>query len=224
MPVDLIAYALVAAILFVMLFRALGTRHGSEPVVRNPFVEPSPGLAEKKPIQVESVEVVPNAADHVPSDVQQTLFQMAITDKSFDANQFVANAREAYRIVIEAYAADDRNTLRDLLAPSVLASFIAALNERAEAGDTLEVDIRAIKQAEILAADLNSQREARITIRFTAEQSRVTKDKNGQILSGNAEWPEIFIDEWTFARTLQTPDPRWLVIETRDGDPNDAAL
>lgn len=224
MPVDLIAYAVVAAILFVMLFRALGTRHGSEPVVRNPFVEPPPGLAEKKTIQVESIEIKPSAAENASSDVQQTLFQMAITDKSFDANQFVANAKEAYRIVIEAYASDDRTTLRELLAPRVFDPFIAALNERAENGDTLTVDIRSIRQAEIIAAHLNTQREATITVRFTAEQTRLTKDKNGQTLSGNADWPETFIDEWSFARTLQSRDPRWLVVETKDGDPNDAAL
>ncbi len=224
---DLLIYAGVAVVLFVMLFRVLGTRHGEEPIKRNPFVDVPSFEKSAEAIMVPSTEVpVPDAgvAAYASADVQQGLFQMALIDRNFDATQFVANAKEAYRIVVEAYAQDDKNTLEDLLTPKVYAAFKAALDERAQHGDKLEIEIRAISNAEITSATVDGDSNANITVRFTSEQIRVTRDAKGEIIEGSTQHPDRLVDEWTFTRRLKNPDPRWLVVETEDGDPTDGPL
>lgn len=228
LPLDLLVYAAVATILLVMLFRVLGTRSGEGPVRPNPFVEQPQKAPEtgRTTIHVPSADVsAGNVAGEADSEAQQALFQMALTDRTFDANQFVANAKEAYRIVVESFAEGDRATLRDLMAPHVYAAFEAALAERETSGDTLKIDIRNIRHAEIAAAQIvphNS--EARITMRFTSEQSRVTRDKTGVVVEGDEKLVQTMVDSWIFARMLNSRDPRWLVVETEDGDASDGPL
>lgn len=220
---DLLIYAGVAVILFVMLFRVLGTRHGEEPVKRNPFVETFEQSAEA--MVVPSVEVPPvdTVAANASADVQQGLFQMALIDRNFDATQFVANAKEAYRIIVEAYAADDKNTLQDLLTPKVYDSFKRALDDRAQHGEKLEIEIRSIT-ADIIAASVDGDSNASITLRFVSEQIRVTRNEQGDIIDGSTSFTDRLVDDWSFARRLKSPDPRWLVTETEDGDPSDGPL
>ena len=228
MPLDLIVYAAVATILFIMLFRVLGTRSGEGPVRPNPFVEPPQRSSEtqRPTVHVPSADVTAGSpAGEAPSEVQQALFQMALTDRSFDANQFVANAKEAYRIVIESFAEGDRASLKDLLAPHVYQAFESALDARERAGETLKIDLRGIRHAEIAAAKITPHNsEARITMRFTSDQMRLTKDKNGVIVEGDEKLTQTMVDAWTFARQLNSRDPRWLVVETEDGDASDGPL
>ena len=230
MPIDLFAYAAVAAILFVMLFRVLGTRQDTDqPTRANPFVETPADIAKRQEVRVQATEVqasspFPGPAANASSDVQQALFQMALIDKNFDAGQFVSNAKEAYRIVVESFARGDRDTLRDLLAPVVYRSFEDALTERDRSGETLDIEIRSIGKADIIAASVDQDQNARVTLRFTSEQVRVTRGRDGAVTDGDEARPDEMIDDWTFARRLRTADPRWLVVETEDGDDSDGPL
>lgn len=224
---DLLIYAAVAAIMFVALFRVLGTRHGEEPVKRNPFAEAPSFQKSAEAIVVPSTEVPtpePSVAANASAEVQQALFQMALIDRNFDATQFAANAKEAYRIVVEAYAHDDKNTLQELLTPKVYDTFKRALDERLQHGEKLEIEIRVISRAEIIDAKVDGNSNAEITLRFTSEQIRVTRNSNGEIIEGSSQFPDRLVDDWTFGRRLNNPDPRWLVTETEDGDPTDGPL
>lgn len=228
MPLDLLVYAAVATVLMILLFRVLGTRADEGPVRPNPFVEqPHKNPDTGRPtVHVPSADVtLGTPAGDASAEAQQALFQMALTDKTFDANQFVANAKEAYRIVVESFAAGDRATLKDLLAPHVYKAFEDALNERERSGETMTASVKNIRIAEIASATIvPHNNEARITMRFTSDQTRVTRDKQGVILSGDEKLTQTMVDAWTFARLLGNRDPRWLVVETEDGDASDGPL
>lgn len=226
MSIDLLIYAGVAVFLFVMLFRVLGTRHGSEPIKHNPFVNPPSFDKDPNPVTVAAQDVTPTdtVAANANADVQQALFQMALLDKNFDATQFVSNAKEAYRIVVEAFAADDKNTLQDLLTPAVYKTFKQALDDRTQSGEKLDIEVRGINKAEIIAANVNEKGEAFIKLRFSSEQIRVTRDKDGVTIDGSETYPDRLVDDWVFTRLLKSSDPRWLVCETEDGDPSDGPL
>lgn len=228
MPLDLVVYAAVATVLLIMLFRVLGTRADEGPVRPNPFVDQPQRSADtgRPTVHVPAADISAGSpAGEASSEAQQALFQMALTDRSFDANQFAANAKEAYRIVVESFAEGDKTTLRDLLAPHVYTAFENAIDARERAGEKMEARIREIRHAEIEKARIvphNS--EARITMRFTSEQLRVTRDKHGAVVDGDETLAQTMVDSWTFARQLNSRDPRWLVVETEDGDESDGPL
>lgn len=235
MAIDLLVYIITAAILFFMLFRMLGTGADQGPVKRNPFIETPEDIAREEAkkakkektretkVDAQEVDITPTSGDD-PTSVQATLFQMATMDANFDAGQFVSNAKEAYRMVVEAFAAGDKELLKDLLVDHVYDAFDEAIDARDKAGETMDNEIRAIKIADITAASLDKKAQATITVKFTSEQMRVIKDKKGDIIDGNEDYARTLVDEWSFTKNLKDKDPRWFVSETEDGDPSDGPL
>ena len=89
-------------------------------------------------------------------------------DPSFDLGRFLAGAKGAYEMVVRAFAAGDRETLKNLLAPNVMASFEGAIAEREAAGTTETVEFLHPPRADLERADLRGD-TASVTVRFLAE-------------------------------------------------------
>ena len=227
MPADLLLYALVAAGLVFWLRSVLGTRHGEERERPNPFL----GGENADPISSNAEEQV---ADFVtPQDriaelaeepsknysienktAEAGLVDIASGDRNFDIDAFLEGSQDAFVMIVESFAEGDRETLKELLADEVYTAFEAAISEREEKEETQETEIHAIRKAEVLEAILEGKR-AQITVKFIAEESSVTRDKDGEIIAGSAERTVEMQDIWTFGRDIKSRDPSWLLLETR---------
>ena len=58
-------------------------------------------------------------------------------------------------------------------------------------------------------------RMAEVTIKLVAELVNVTRDKNGEVISGDPRVVQNITDFWTFARDVRSADPNWKLIATR---------
>lgn len=228
MSADLIVYALVAAGLVFWLRTILGTRHGDERQRDNPFTAPSldrtPDTA--NPLAGEAAvmtgeERVQKLAGEPAGKIsienrgaESGLVDVARADRDFDIDFFMDGAQEAFALIVESFAAGDRDTLKNLLGASVYNAFEGAITEREKRGEKQDTQIRAIRKAEAIEARV-SGRMAYITVRFTAEEVSVTRDATGEIVDGHPERVTAMRDVWTFSRDLKSRDPRWLVVETR---------
>ncbi len=228
MPTDLILYALVAAGLVFWLRNVLGTRHGDERERGNPFTTPVPdklsdeveaGQGKTLALAESSLPPLPRNVSIADESVTSALKDLSRQDTEFDLSRFSQGAQDAFVLIVESFAAGDRDTLKNLLEPSVYAAFDSALSQREKAGQTMTAEIHAVRKTEILECRINGK-TAYITIRFIADETSVNKDKDGTILSGDPDRITEMNDIWTFSRTIKSRDPRWLVHETRDG--NDA--
>ncbi len=229
MQADLILYAIVAAGLVFWLRSVLGTRHGEERERPNPFTNPPPETNAAARAAIGTTTeiggmVLPSLRSLLPrnvtlasDDVEGKLMQVAAQDAEFDIAKFAQGSQDAFAIIVEAFAAGDRDTLTNLLEPSVFAAFDGALNERAARGETMSTEIHAVKKAEILDARVDA-RSTYITVRFIAEETCVVRSADGAILSGDPDRITEMNDIWTFSRPLRSRDPRWFLHETRDGD------
>lgn len=229
MPADLILYAVVAAGLVFWLRSILGTRHGDErerpnpytasensasDPVRSPTFEPSGLVSNEDKI----VELSVNPTNQVSVGnrmAEEGLLGISRVDRAFDIEQFIDGAQNAFVIIVEAFAQGDRDTLRNLLSESVYRAFEGAIEERARRGETVSTEIHAIRRTEIIEASLR-ERAAYITIRFTADETCVIRDRDGEILSGNPDRITEMVDVWVFSRELRARDPRWFLVETRE--------
>lgn len=223
MPADLLIYGLVAAGLIFWLRNILGTRHGQERERPNPLkpAEPkkddTPYLApiNSTATRVEDLGPTPPAYKSVAAPAaQEGLSQIARTDRGFDVNHFITGAKDAFVMIVEAFAEGSRETLRDLLTPALYPVFEQALIAREHTGQVLKTEIHAIRRAEIIEARLQG-RNAFITLKFVADETLVLRDVQGQILEGNPERVSEMRDIWTFTRDIKARDPRWLLAETR---------
>lgn len=212
-PLDIVIYAAIAVFLLFWLFRILGTRNADEPQRPNPFtLQPSKGQGDATPAPAPDK---PNLPENIPSGVEAGLVQIALADRNFDAARFVENAKDAFAMVVAAFADGDRAALKDLLAEPVYKGFDAAITTREQAGKKVTSEVVSIRAADIIAAELQG-RTARVTIRFKADESYVETDAAGKVIAGHPEKLVTMTDVWVFARDVKSGDPRWLLSETRD--------
>lgn len=233
MPADIIIYAIVAVGLVFWLRSILGTRNGEERERPNPYTvgeapaakTQAPLLAgdEKKPSSaaLPALGFAPGSIYAIENKTaENALLDIAEADSSFDLALFMAGASEAFTLIVESFAAGDRETLGQLLGEDLYGLFDKAIAEREKAGERLETKIHALRKAEVTGAVLEGT-TAQLTVRFTAEETSIHKDSEGRILSGDANEPTEMVDVWTFTRDIRSDDPKWLLTQTHSDDPVD---
>ncbi len=226
MPADLVLYALVAAGLVFWLRSVLGTKHGEErPSALNgaDAKDIINAAAEDQKSDFEGPEdrimaLAENALKKNYSIGNKTaeigLIDIAKADRNFDIDGFLVGAQDAFVMIVESFAEGDRDTLKNLLAEDVYVAFEGAITAREDRNETQQTEIHAIRKAEVIEARLEGRR-AFVTIKFTADETSVTRDESGDILSGNPDRTTEMRDIWTFGRDVKSREPSWLLIETR---------
>lgn len=192
---ELIIFAGLAGVVLYQLYAVLGRRVGRQPEDAPAKEALAPG-ARQTP-----------AVDAPDEGVGLTgLPAIKHRDPSFDLSQFLAGSKGAYEMVVRAFAAGDRATLKNLLAPNVLASFEAAIAEREARGATETVEFAHPPRADLERADLRGE-IATITVRFLAEFRSRTKGPEGEGVDDKRT-----AELWTFERNLKSRDPNWLLV------------
>lgn len=220
--IDILFFAMVAAFIALRLRSVLGRRTGHE---RRRTESWSTARANGRSDNVVTLpdrsagaaETDRAIADLDDSQVKTGLTQIRLADHGFDLKGFLEGARQAFEMIVEAYAAGNKEALAPLLADDVLAGFNGAIDDRLAAGQTLETQLIGIQNAEVVDAAMHDSR-ARVTVKFTSEQVNVVRDGDGRIVDGDPSIAEEVVDIWTFERDTQSDDPNWLLVETRTPD------
>jgi predicted lipid-binding transport protein (Tim44 family) len=193
---ELIIFAGLAAIVLYQLYSVLGRRVGRQPE-DNPAPEALPGA--------------PRPADR-PLDIVEDgvslsgLAAVRARDPSFDPSRFLSGAKSAYEMVVRAFAGADRDTLRNLLSPKVMASFDAEIAAREAEGRSETVEFLHAPRADLEKADVIGD-AARVTVRFLAEFRSRSKGPEGEAVDDRRT-----AELWTFERNLKSRDPNWTLV------------
>jgi predicted lipid-binding transport protein (Tim44 family) len=192
--IELIILAALAAVVLYQLYAVLGRRVGRGPeAVSNPQSAPAD---------------VPRSLS-APNDVAIPLDGVSAVrarDPNFDVGRFLQGARSAYQMIVKAYAAGDRATLKPLLAPNVMASFEAGMGEREREMRTESVEFLQTPRADLDAVELKDEL-AHASVRFLAELRSRTKGPEGEAVD-DRRTAEI----WTFERNLKSRNPNWTLV------------
>jgi predicted lipid-binding transport protein (Tim44 family) len=215
--VEIVILAMIAAFLGLRLYSVLGRRaeHEEEPVPTRfergggnaPHAAPSP--AAEQPRAQREIAGFPPA-------IEQGLREISTADRRFDLLTFLEGAKAAYAMVLEAFWRGDKEELRQLCDDDVYESFAAAIDAREAAGEVLENRLVRIEDTAVQAASLEG-RIARITVRFSADVSTITRDKDGNVIAGSLDDAVESNDIWTFSRAVNASGPDWLLDETDEG-------
>jgi predicted lipid-binding transport protein (Tim44 family) len=229
-----IIFALLAIFVVWKLRSVLGSRTGNEkPPSSNVFfrrtnetndnkVVPLPGAARPQP-NAEPARPAPPVYDRwkdyvaAGSKVAAGLDAIASADPSFAIESFMSGAKMAYGMIVTAFAAGDRTTLRNLLEQDVYESFVAAIAGRESRNETMKTTVDTITSVGIEEAGLRDNKTAQITLRFISKLISATENAAGAVIEGNLDHPVDMIDIWTFARDSQSRDPNWKLIATQTG-------
>lgn len=146
------------------------------------------------------------------------LLEIAKFDPALDPESFVGGAGRAYEMIVSAFAEGNRKALKDLLSKDVYDGFTAAIAEREARGETIDQQFVGIKKAEIVEAELKNG-VASVTVRFVSELISATRDKAGEVISGDAQKIKDVTDIWTFSRDISSAkarsNPNWRLVATQ---------
>lgn len=220
---DILLFAVIAAVVVFRLRSVLGRRTGHEPPPNvDPFGSRSEDAAGGKVVRLPRRGTLDDEEDEGEAEeppaaparaVHPGVAAIRTADPSFDPDEFLEGARGAFEMIVDAFAAGAKDDLRPLLSDEVMRGFAQAIDERAERDETLETTLVAFRSADLEDAELQG-RTAFVTVRFETEQINLVKDAEGRVVDGDPAHAETIVDVWTFARNTRATDPNWTLVST----------
>ncbi|MFC3053632.1 Tim44/TimA family putative adaptor protein [Kordiimonas pumila] len=214
MYIDIIIIAMIAGFIILRLRSELGKKTGNEPLPpaagRGPVID---GYSEKVDAPHTEHAVLDMESNQELRDFYKDIRKY---DSHFDPVAFKEGATNAYGMILEAFWAGDKDTLKGLLDDSVYEQFSNAIDERAKNELTLENRLLDISNAKIASGHMAGN-IAELTLQFTAEIVAVTRDRDGKVVDGDVSDASELNDMWTFARNIRSDDPAWMLVATRTG-------
>ncbi|WP_259553624.1 TIM44-related membrane protein TimA [[Roseibacterium] beibuensis] len=202
--VQIVIFAVIAAIVLFQLYNVLGKKVGRQPE-EDARAQPAAPAA---PAAEGGAGRPGGALDAV---TLASIAGLRARDPNFDPVRFLEGARQAHETIVRAYASGDRETLKPLLTPHVMDSFEGGIAAREARGDTEEAEFLHPARADLEMATAEENR-AVAKVRFLAELRNRVKPADP---SAEEQVEERRVAEvWTFERTLGASDPNWLLART----------
>ena len=205
-PVLLILAGITAFIIF-RLISVMGTRTGHE----------DPKEFEQIHTRAASQSTDSPVEDEAPRPVRKPVSANAQNlreaDPDFDEAQFIAGAKSAYEMIVEAFAAGDLRSIRPYLSESVFDAFKQAVRARDDAQLTTDMKFVGIERASVLSSDADDDTVSAV-VEFTSNQVRVTRDADGEIVDGDPNRIDLVKDQWVFNKKRSSRDPNWILVGT----------
>jgi predicted lipid-binding transport protein (Tim44 family) len=135
------------------------------------------------------------------------LQEIAARDPGLDAGKFLQGAQSAYQMIVRAFNAGVRQTLKGLVSPQVMNGFERAMAERESLGRTESAEFEHPPRADIETGEVDGE-TARVRVRFLAEFRRRSRTGDGPESAEDRRTAEA----WTFERPLGSRDPNWTLV------------
>lgn len=194
--------AVIAAIVLFQLYNMLGKKVGRQPE-EDARAQPAG--------QAPATEGGSGRSHALDAVTLASIAGLRARDPNFDPVRFLEGARQAHETIVRAYASGDRETLKPLLTPHVMASFEGGIAAREARGETEEAEFLHPARADLELATAEENR-AVAKVRFLAELRNRVKPADP---SAEEQVEERRVAEvWTFERTLGASDPNWLLART----------
>ena len=148
--------------------------------------------------------------------VEQGLLAIARADSAFDPEHFLKGSKQAYEMIVTAFAEGNRKLLKELLSREVMEGFAAAITDREKRGEVIDQSFVGISKADIVEAELKAG-TASISVKFESQLISATRDKGGEVVSGDPQKITDVTDVWSFARELGSRNPNWRLVATSTG-------
>ena len=216
--VDLIFFIMIAALLVFRLRNVLGRRTGNEKKPGFGFSFDAKVLDKNsnniKEIKINKEHILNSLKKYKNLDKNGDLKRIYILSPNFSPKKFLKGAKDAFEIIVAAYAKGNLKKVKDLLSPNIFKTFSNISNQRIKKKQTLEHTLISFKSEEIKRIILKST-IAEIAVRFVTEQVNLLKNNKGQTIEGNNDYIENHIDYWIFSKDLKFSNPNWKLIVTK---------
>jgi predicted lipid-binding transport protein (Tim44 family) len=210
--IDLILFAALALFVLIRLFNTLG-KIDSGHEMRNHKRNLSPQEEIHSTNQPVDISIASAFEASLPVEIREVFDKIRVQYPKFNAEQFLNGARNAFPMILEAFAKHDAETLRRLLTTEIFKTFKAEIDRRKASGLIYNSIVLMIKECEITQATFDGQ-EIVISLRIVSEQINSVTDAQGNLIEGDPNNSEIIEDNWSFAKKIKSPSAIWLLAKT----------
>ena len=211
--IEILVLAGIAIFLVLRLKNVLGTREGFE---KPPLQDAAPPKNSRDFRVIdggEDTDITDNVDKKSPS--AEALARMKKVDADFMVNDFLTGARSAYEMILMAFENGDLKDVESFLDEDVKDAFQQVIDMRAKKKLKVEAEFFGIRELSLKNADFDDKSNvAELSVAFTGELSSVVKNKDGEVVEGDAKQVKRQRDTWTFSRDLSSSDPNWLLVAT----------
>ncbi len=148
------------------------------------------------------------------ASIERALLELTRIDATFDPKHFVDGAKQAYEMIVTAFAEGNRKVLKDLLSKEVFEGFASAISDRESRAEQIDQSFVGINKADIVEAEVKGGL-AQLTVKFLSQLISATRDKSGAVISGDPQKIKEVTDIWTFAREQSSRNPNWRLVATQ---------
>ena len=188
MYIDIILFAVLAAVLATNLYKVLGKKTISEDITSR---KKSMKIKEDKNIFSEEV-----------LDYSQK--QILSLDKDFSFPMFLDGAKSAFNMIVNAYKNKKIQSVKDLLSPEVYENFKKSISKISNK----EEDVKTFQIVSLKAAIINIEvieKLVKIKVEFSSLQETILKNN----INNSLEVKDI----WVFQRQMDSDSLMWKLIE-----------
>lgn len=188
-----IILAALAAVILYQLYATLGRRVGRQPEDAPAVVPASAPQHDLKTVEA-------------PPEVLSGVAALRARQGDFDIGHFLSGARQAYEMIVKAFAAGDRETLRPLLSSDVMTNFETAIAAREAQNRTEKAEFLVTPRTDLDSVTVEGD-VAKAVVRILAEIRTRSTSAEGEAVDDRRT-----ADLWTFQRDLKSKNPNWTLV------------
>ena len=229
MPVDIIIIAAIAIFVLLRLRNVLGQKNDSDKThenMMNSIKQEQEKVVQLYKKHLETENGITGGEQDDAQNAEETLAVEALDDNlgksiekirklnpDFRVTEFLSGAKMAFDMVLVAFEKGDKSTLKQLLSSNVYQQFDAALDDRDKSDEREEITLVSIGDIKPVSIDVVKNKVV-IKTTIISEQMIVVKNKDGEVIGGDAKNIITVEDEWSFEKDVKSPNPNWKIIAT----------
>ncbi len=217
---DIIVLLLLVVVIFQRLKGLLGTKPEQEHRIKL-SKESAEKLYDILMKETQQSQTVVEDGSEETEELKPIDEELTGTDKvlaeipGFDKEQFLQAAQNAFQIITEAFNKGDTETLEMLVDKNIFKKFQDVIEQRLKNKITAETDFICFDDVEILNAEIDDNKVAKIAVKYLSEQVNVLRDAEGNVIEGDENYIQNIEDVWTFERAINSTTPNWILISTK---------
>lgn len=133
-------------------------------------------------------------------------------EAEFSLHKFLEGAKAAFEIILNAFAANERSALKDLLSEKIYKQFTNEIDKRIANQISLSLTLVSLPLVKIKTIVLRNNKIT-IEVLYESQQINIIKDKNGNIIEGSASEIDNIEDVWTFEKECNVDNRNWKLVK-----------
>lgn len=208
---DIIILGLISGFILYKLFKILGQRDDdnistAQNINNHNIIDISQFV---KPVKEEPV-VISETELKLTENFKDIVATIKNIDPKFSLEKFLNGAKNAFEMILTAFAENDRETLKNLLDNTTYQQFASEIDARIKNDVTLNLTLVSLPIVDIKDIQLKNTKVF-IDVFFQSQQITILKNNKGEIIEGDVSQVDSVNDTWTFGKELNSKDTWHLV-------------